>query len=139
MKPRVALALVVSFAGGVLLTVGAGGALGVFDQGPTEHDVADARARGQETASVEVDARMAGAEQAEAEAGFQRGREASEWLMLDRMPDPDSWFTGVMAGRRDAAQAAQDSDASDAWRQGYDDGVTDGIDHGVGFQRPPGE
>ena len=125
-----------SFAGGVLLTAGAGGALGVFDRGPSERDVADARDRGRVTASLEVDARMAGAEQAEAQAGFQRGREASEWLMLDRLPNPDSWFMGVMAGRRDAARP---QDSPQDWRQGYEDGLRHGIDHGVGFVRPPGE
>ena len=125
-----------SFAGGILLTAGVGGALGVFDRGPSELDVQEARMRGRETATLEVDDRMAAAEQAEAEAGFQRGREASEWLMLDRLPNPDSWFMGVMAGRRDAEAPLRGEQAR---QQGYEDGVRDGIDHGVGFVRPPGE
>ena len=38
------------FAGGVLLTAAVGGALGVFDRGPTLLDVSDARERGREEA-----------------------------------------------------------------------------------------
>ena len=109
MKRRFTLTLVLSFAGGILLTAGIGGALGVFDRGPTELDVSDARARGFDEATAEIDL---GKEEAaiEREAqGFERGREASEWLSLDRLPNPDGLFAGVEAGRKRLGELAQEA------------------------------
>ena len=140
MKARFALALVVPFAGGLLLTAGVGGALGVFDRGPTLADVESARERGRSEAAEQVDILMAGEEQATAESGYQRGREASEFPYLDRVPNPDSWFMGVMAGREAAearAAATRFGSAQEAWEAGFADGHDQGIDEALGVVRPP--
>lgn len=134
MKSRFALALVVSFAGGVLLTAGIGGALGVFDRGPTDQDVSDARQRGREEATAEVDARKIGTLEEQNETGFERGREASEWLSLDRLPNPDGWFAGVMAGRKEL-----DELAAEAFLTGYEMGQRQGRDEALGFLRQASE
>lgn len=117
MKRRFALTLVLSFAGGVLLTAGIGGALGVFDRGPTEVDVSDARERGWSEAQAEVGLGKDEAAAEREEEGFQRGREAAEWLSLDRLPNPDGWFAGVEAGRKQREAVAQE-----AFRAGIEDG-----------------
>jgi len=114
---RFALTLVLSFAGGVLLTAGIGGALGVFDRGPTEVDVSDARERGWSEAQAEVGLGKDEAAAEREEEGFQRGREAAEWLSLDRLPNPDGWFAGVEAGRKQREAVAQE-----AFQAGIEDG-----------------
>ncbi len=130
MKARFALTLVLSFAGGVLLMAGLGGATGVFDRGPTDLDVADARARGREAAGEEVD-RGKDAELAEQrQRGYDRGREAAEWLFLDRMPNPDSWFAGVIAGRARLFELAEE-----AYEAGISDGEIVGRDEALGAHR----
>lgn len=134
MKGRFALALVVSFAGGVLLMSGIGGALGVFDRGPSDRDVSDARQRGYDEATAEVETRKTGTLEERNEAGYQRGREASEWLSLDRLPNPDGWFAGVMAGRKQL-----DELADEAFLGGYELGQRQGRDEALGFLRLGGE
>lgn len=134
MKSRFTLALVLSFAGGVLLTAAIGGALGVFDRGPTEQDVSDARQRGREEATAEVESRKVGTLDEQNEIGFQRGREASEWLSLDRLPNPDGWFAGVAAGRKQL-----DELADEAFLAGYEMGQQQGRDEALGFLRFAGE
>ncbi len=129
-RARIALTLVVSFAGGVLLTAGIGGALGAFDRGPTEQDVAAARQRGIDEGEFEVNARMAEREDEQRLDGYQSGREAAEWLLLDRLPNPDSWFAGVMAGRREA-----EAREATAWQAGLADGQRQGIDEALGVVR----
>jgi len=117
LKRRFALALVLSFAGGILLTAGLGGALGVFDRGPTELDVSDARERGRDEAMAEVELGKDEAAAEVEEEGFQRGREAREWLSLDRLPNPDGWFAGVEAGRKQLEGLAEE-----AFQAGLEDG-----------------
>lgn len=126
MKRKFTLTLVLSFAGGILLTAGVGGALGVFDRGPTELDVVDARERGRAEAKAEVDLGKEEAASQREELGFDRGREASEWLSLDRLPNPDGWFAGVEAGRkelRDAAQRAYQAGIEDGGRMGREEAL----------------
>ena len=118
---QLALALVLSFAGGVLLTVALGGGLGLFDRGPTDQDVAEARQRGREEARAEVDLGKAELAAQNEELGFERGLEAQEWLSLDRLPNPDGWFAGVRAGRSER-QALAD--------QAYENGLADGAEQG---------
>ena len=118
MKRGFALTLVLSFAGGILLTAGVGGALGVFGRGPTELDVSDARERGRTEAEAEVGLGKEEAAAEREEEGFQRGREAAEWLSLDRLPNPDGWFAGVEAGRKHIESLAQE-----AFQAGLDDGA----------------
>ena len=130
LEGRYPLALVVSFAGGVLLMAGLGGGLGFFDRGPSEIDVSDARQRGVEEATAEVDARMEREVDERREAGYRRGREASEWLSLDRLPNPDSWFAGVLAGRRQLEALA-----GEAFRSGFELGQMQGRDEALGFVR----
>ena len=134
MKSRFTLALVLSFAGGVLLTAGIGGALGVFDRGPTEQDVSDARQRGRSEATAEVDASRAGALEEQNEVGYRRGLEASEWLSLDRLPNPDGWFAGVNAGRKQLEELADE-----AFLIGHEMGRQQGRDEALGFLRFAGE
>ncbi len=130
MKGWFGLALVLSFAGGVLLTAALGGALGVFDRGPTELDVADARERGREEATAEIGVGKEAAAQAQAEQGYERGRESSEWLSLDRLPNPDGWFAGVIAGRSELGRRAQE-----AFQTGFADGEQQGLDEALGALR----
>ena len=130
MKRRFTLALVLSFAGGVLLTAGLGGALAVFDRGPTDLDVSDARERGYAEAEAEVDVGKQEAARQQQELGFERGREASEWLSLDRLPNPDGWFTGIQAG-----QARIREIAAEAYQQGLEDGERLGREEGLVFLR----
>lgn len=130
MKRRFALALVLSFAGGILLTAGIGGALGVFDRGPTELDVSDARERGRDEATAEVDLGKEAAASEEEEKGFDRGREAAEWLSLDRLPNPDGWFAGVEAGRKQLEETAER-----AFQAGLEDGGRMGRDEALRFIR----
>ena len=130
MKRRFAFTLVLSFAGGILLTAGLGGALGAFDRGPTDLDVSDARERGYAEATAEVDlGKEAAADEQEA-LGFQRGREASEWLSLDRLPNPDGWFTGVQAGRKRMEEIA-----AQAFEMGVEDGERLGREQALMFLR----
>ena len=117
MRGRFAFALVVSFAGGVLLTAGLGGAFGVFDRGPSELDVREARERGHAEATAEVDLGKEESAAEREEQGFERGREASEWLSLDRLPNPDGWFTGVEAGRQRLKEMSDE-----AYQAGLEDG-----------------
>lgn len=130
MKSRFALTLVLSFAGGLLLTAGLGGAFGIFDRGPSEIDVSDARQRGLEEATAEAGANMEVTVKEQEEAGYRRGREAAEWLSLDRLPNPDSWFAGVAAGRTDLEELA-----AEAFRDGYEAGQRQGRDEALGFVR----
>ncbi|MDE2967102.1 MAG: hypothetical protein OXS30_06405 [Chloroflexota bacterium] len=130
MKSRFTLSLVLSFAGGVLLMAGVGGGLRIFDRGPTDIDVSEARERGVEEATAEVDARMQAVAEERGEAGYQRGREAVEWLSLDRLPNPDSWFAGVVAGRKQLEQLAEE-----AFRSGFESGQRQGRDEALGFVR----
>ena len=130
MRVRFALALFLSFAAGGLLMAALGGATGAFDRGPTELDVSEAAARGGDEAGVEVD-RGKDAQLAEQrQRGYERGREAAEWLFLDRMPNPDSWFAGVIAGRTKLLEMAQE-----AYLAGVADGERAGIDEALGAQR----
>ena len=130
MKGRFGLALVLSFAGGVLLTAAAGGALGVFDRGPTEQDISDARERGRDEATAEVAVGKEDAADEEAAKGYERGRESSEWLSLDRLPNPDSWFAGVAAGRIELENRSEE-----AFRIGFADGERQGTDEALGALR----
>lgn len=117
MKRKFALTLVVSFAGGILLTAGIGGALGVFDRGPSELDVRDARERGRAEATAEVDIGKEEIAQERESQGFERGQEAREWLSLDRLPNPDGWIAGVDAGRKHLEDMAEE-----AFQAGLEDG-----------------
>ena len=130
MKSRFALALVLSFAGGVLLMAGVGGASGIFDRGPTDLDVGAARQRGISEATAEIDARMDGALEERSEAGYRRGREAAEWLSLDRLPNPDGWFAGIAAGRKRLEALGEQS-----FQDGYELGQQQGRDEALGFVR----
>ena len=130
MKGRYTLALVVSFAGGILLMAGVGGGLRIFDRGPSDIDVSDARDRGVREATAEVDARMEREVDDQREAGYRRGREASEWLSLDRLPNPDSWFAGVAAGRKQLGALAEE-----AFSRGFEIGQLQGRDQALGFVR----
>lgn len=130
MKGRFTLALVLSFAGGVLLTAGLGGSLGVFDRGPTELNVAEARERGREEATAEVSVGKEAAAAEQTELGYERGREAAEWLSLDRLPNPDSWFAGVVAGRMKLEERAEE-----AFQAGVADGERQGRDEALGATR----
>lgn len=130
MKARFTLTLVLSFAGGILLMAGLGGATGIFDRGPSDQDVSESRARGREAAGEEVD-RGKDVELAEQrQRGYDRGREAAEWLFLDRMPNPDSWFAGVIAGRARLLELAED-----AYEAGISDGEIVGRDEALGAHR----
>ena len=128
MKGRFTLALVLSFAVGVLLMAALGGATGIFDRGPTELDVVEARERGVEEATVEVGLGKEALAQEQEERGFQRGEEASEWLSLDRLPNPDGWFTGVQAGLRQALKMSRE-----AFESGYEDGEQQGRTEALRF------
>ena len=134
MKGRLGLALVLSFAGGVLLTAAVGGALGVFDRGPTELDVSDARERGREEATAEVGVGKETAADEQAEAGYQRGRESADGLSLDRLPNPDGWFAGVMAGRVKLQERADE-----AFQSGFAEGERQGRDEALGALRSSDE
>ncbi len=134
MKGRLGLALVLSFAGGVLLTAAVGGALGVFDRGPTELDVSDARERGREEATAEVGVGKEAAAAEQAEAGYQRGRESADGLSLDRLPNPDGWFAGVMAGRVKLQERADE-----AFQSGFAAGERQGRDEALGALRSSDE
>ncbi len=134
MKRRFALTLVLSFAGGILLTAGVGGALGVFDRGPTELDVSDARERGRTEAEAEVGLGKEDAAAEREEEGFQRGREAAEWLSLDRLPNPDGWFAGVEAGRKHIENLAQE-----AFQAGLEDGARVGREEALLTIRTTGQ
>ena len=134
MKGRLGLALVLSFAGGVLLTAAVGGALGVFDRGPTELDVSDARERGREEATAEVGMGKEAAADEQAEAGYQRGRESADGLSLDRLPNPDGWFAGVMAGRVKLQERADE-----AFQSGFAEGERQGRDEALGALRSSDE
>ncbi len=130
MKGRFGLALVLSFVGGVLLTAAVGGALGVFDRGPTEQDVSDARERGREEAAAEVAVGKEDVVDERAAKGYKRGRESSEWLSLDRLPNPDSWFAGVAAGRIELEKRSEE-----VFRIGFADGERQGTDEALGALR----
>lgn len=126
MKGGFVLTLVLSLAGGVLLTAGLGGAFGVFDRGPSELDVSNARERGRAEATAEIDSKMEAAATEQEELGYQRGTEAAEWLSLDRLPNPDSWFAGVQAGRvrlEELAEIAYEAGLEDGERQGRDEAL----------------
>lgn len=130
MSARFALVLFLSFAAGGVLMAALGGATGVFDRGPTEQDVSQAAARGRDDAEIEKD-RGKDTELAERrQRGYERGREAAEWLFLDRMPNPDSWFAGVIAGRARLLEMAEE-----AYHAGVADGERAGIDEALGAQR----
>ena len=130
MKRRITLALVVSFAGGVLLTAGLGGALGTFDRGPTDIDVRDARQRGLADGKAEVEVGKETAAVEQEQLGFERGREATEWLSLDRLPNPDGWFAGVAAGRKRLNEMA-----IEAFQAGVEDGERLGREEALMFLR----
>jgi hypothetical protein len=122
--------LVLSFAAGALLMTGLGGALGVFDRGPSEQDVSEAAQRGREEAIAEVEARMADGVEIRAEEGFQQGREAVEWLTLDRLPNPDGWFAGVRTGRQQLERLGEE-----AFQSGYEAGQLEGREQALGVYR----
>lgn len=130
MKRRFTLTLVLSFAGGVLLTAGIGGGLGVFDRGPSEMDVSEARERGRDEGTAQVDQGKEAAADEQQRLGFERGREASEWLSLDRLPNPDGWFAGVEAGRQRLRQVA-----AEAFEAGLEDGERLGREEALMFLR----
>ncbi len=130
MKGRIALALVVSFAGGLLLTAGLGGALGAFDRGPTELDLSDAQSRARADAAAAAEVRWIDLAEAESQAGYARGREAAEWIWFDRLPNPDSWFAGVAAGRAKLEQLAEA-----AFVEGLAEGEVQGRDEALGAVR----
>ena len=134
MRRRFTLTLVLSFAGGILLTAGIGGGLGVFDRGPTEVDVVEARERGWVEAQAEVDLGKQEAASEREALGFERGREASEWLSLDRLPNPDGWFAGVEAGRKELEDSAER-----AYQAGLEDGGRMGREEALRFIRTSGE
>ncbi|MDE2746923.1 MAG: hypothetical protein OXI41_13185 [Chloroflexota bacterium] len=119
-----------SFAGGVLLMAGLGGALGTFDRGPTDIDVRDARQRGLADGQAEVDVGKEAAAEEQERLGFERGREATEWLSLDRLPNPDGWFAGVAAGRKRLNEMA-----IEAFQAGVEDGERLGREEGLMFLR----
>ena len=127
---RALLWLVLAFAAAALVTAGIGGATGVFDRGPSEEAVTEAEERGAEDARSLIDVRMAPRGDEEEEAGYQRGRESNEWLSLDRLPNPDGWFAGVMAGRAERERAIEEAHAA-----GYADGELQGRDEAVGALR----
>ncbi len=131
---RALLLLVISFAAGALATAAIGGATGVFDRGPTEADVQAAEERGAEEARALLDVRMAPRGEEEERRGYNRGREANEWLSLERLPNPDGWFAGVMAGR-----AERELETQEAYAQGYADGELQGRDEAVGALRQRSE
>lgn len=130
MKRRFTLTLVLSFAGGILLTAGIGGGLGVFDRGPSEMDVSEARERGRDEGTAQVDQGKEAAADEQQRLGFERGREASEWLSLDRLPNPDGWFAGVEAGRQRLRQIA-----AEAFEAGLEDGERLGREEALMFLR----
>ena len=135
MKGRLGLALVLSFAGGVLLTAAVGGALGVFDRGPTELDVSDARERGREEATAEVGVGKEAAAAEQAESGLSaRPENPQKWLSLDRLPNPDGWFAGVMAGRVKLQERADE-----AFQSGFAAGERQGRDEALGALRSSDE
>ncbi|MCY3567976.1 MAG: hypothetical protein OXH38_05075 [Chloroflexi bacterium] len=121
MKARFALTLVLSFAGGVLLTAGLGGATGIFDRGPSDLDVREADVRGYEQAIAEAEIGKAQQVAEERRRGHLRGRESAEWIFLDRMPNPDSWFAGVHSGRTRLIELAEE-----AYQEGLQDGEREG-------------
>ena len=130
MKPRRLLLLLTAFTLGALLAAALGGAAGVFDRGPSRQDVIDAREQGAAQAQASIAVRMqAQAQDREAE-GYQRGRESSEWLSLDRLPNPDGWFHGVMQGREFRRQTA-----AEAYLDGFAEGELQGRDEAVGARR----
>ena len=130
MKRRFTLTLVLSFAGGVLLTAGIGGGLGAFDRGPSELDVSEARERGRDEGTAQVDQGKEAAADEQQRLGFERGREASEWLSLDRLPNPDGWFAGVEAGRQRLRQIS-----AEAFEAGLEDGERLGREEALMFLR----
>ena len=127
MKSRPALTLVLWFAGGVLLTVAIGGASGVFDRGPTEQDVRDARERGVTAATEQVKLSREAEVQAVAERGYIRGQESLEWMTFDRLPNPDSFFAGLAAGQAELERLAED-----AFERGRAEGQAQGRDEALG-------
>jgi len=130
LKARFALTLVLSFAGGVLLMAGLGGATGIFDRGPSDLDVIEADARGYEQAIAEAEIGMPQQVAEQRLRGYNRGRESAEWIFLDRMPNPDSWFAGVHSGRTRLLELAEE-----AYQEGLQDGEREGRDEALGAQR----
>lgn len=130
MKARFALTLVLSFAGGVLLMAGLGGATGIFDRGPSDLDVIEADTRGYEQAIAEAEIGMPQQITEQRRRGYNRGRESAEWIFLDRMPNPDSWFAGVHSGRTRLLELAEE-----AYQEGLRDGEREGRDEALGSQR----
>lgn len=130
MNRRFTFALVLSFAGGVLLTAGLGGALDIFDRGPTELEVSEARERGLAEGAAEVGFGKEEAAREQERLGFERGREASEWLSLDRLPNPDGWFTGVQEGRKRLVAIS-----NEAFQAGVADGSRLGREEALMFVR----
>lgn len=131
---RSAVLLLLVFAVGAIITAGIGGATGVFDRGPTEADVRAAEERGAEESRSLLDVRMAPLGDEEELKGYERGREANEWLSLERLPNPDGWFAGVMAGRAEIERAMDE-----AYAQGYSEGETQGRDEALAASREQGE
>lgn len=129
-RPRELLLLALALVIGGLLAAGIGGGTGIFDRGPTEEDVLAAEEQGANEARSLLDVRMAPRGDDEELAGYNRGREANEWLSLDRLPNPDGWFAGVMAGRAEIARQVEE-----AYAQGYADGELQGRDEAVGALR----
>ncbi|MXX81335.1 MAG: hypothetical protein F4Y69_09940 [Chloroflexi bacterium] len=130
MKARFALTLVLPFAGGVLLMAGLGGATGIFDRGPSDLDVHEADARGYEQAIAEAEIGMPQQIAEQRQRGYNRGRESAEWIFLDRMPNPDSWFAGVQSGRTRLIELAEE-----AYQQGLQDGEREGRNEALGARR----
>ncbi len=126
MRTRFALILVLCFAAGGLLTAGLGGVSGIFDRGPSELDVSDAEVQGREEAGTEVERGKETELARQRQLGYDRGREGAEWVFIDRMPNPDSWFAGVIAGRtrlQEMADQAYQSGFSDGERAGRDEAL----------------
>ncbi len=121
MRVRLALELALLFTAGGLLMAALGGATSIFDRGPSELDVSEARQRGREEATSEIDLGKQADAETQRQLGFERGLETAEWLSLDLLPNPDSWFAGVLAGRARLEELAE---------QAYQSGLAQGESRG---------
>lgn len=126
MRVRFTLELALLFAAGGLLMAAVGGATSIFDWGPSEMDVSEARQRGREEATSEIDLGKQEEAETQRQLGFERGLETAEWLSLDLLPNPDSWFAGVLAGR-----ARLEDLAEQAYQSGREQGEIRGRNEAV--------
>lgn len=104
---RIAAAFIAGFAAALV----AGAAAGLFDRGPVQADLDQARASGRADAAAAVEVRLGPQRAQRIEIAYGRGIRHSEFILmpgLHLLPNSNDWFRGVDAGRR-LVQTAVDS------------------------------